>query len=793
MREKTLKTLEFNKIIDKLASFATSKLGKEKVEKLLPAQDINKIKYMLKETDDGLCYIFRRGNPPLGGIRDIERSIKRVEMGAVLTPRELLNIGDVLRSCRYLKNHASGDKKTSEEKSIVLDLIDNLKTNRKIEDRIKITIIGEEEVADDASPTLKTIRRQIKDQQESIKERLNGIIRSPRYQKYIQESLVTIRGGRYVIPVKQECRNEVSGLVHDSSASGATIFIEPMAVVEANNYIKQLKIKEQVEIEKILAELTVDISMILDSLTSNIYLLARLDFIFAKAKLSIHYNCTLPKLNEEGYINIRQGRHPLLNSENVVPIDFWMGGKTSTLVITGPNTGGKTVTLKTVGLLTLMAQAGLHIPAGDNTEVGVFNNIFADIGDEQSIEQNLSTFSSHMTNIIKILKSADRKSLVLLDELGAGTDPTEGAALAMSILQYLHQKDSVTVATTHYSELKVYAITKEYAENASLEFDIETLKPTFKLLIGVPGKSNAFAISKRLGLEDKILNEAKEFLTQEDLRFEDLLLSIEKDRINAEEEKVRALIYRQEIEKLKDELEKERNKIKEEKDRIVKDAKEESRRLLENTKKESEAFIKELRDLEKEEDTAKKNRAIEKIRSSIGNKINTIDESLLEPLMPKGEYVLPLENIKAGDSVLITNLNQKGIVIEPPDNNKEAIIQAGIIKINVHMSNLKLIDEQKIQIAKTGIGKIGKNKAMEISPKLDLRGLTIDEASINVDKYLDDASITGLKTVMLIHGKGTGALRAGIQNHIKNHIYVKTSRLGAPGEGGDGVTVVELK
>jgi DNA mismatch repair protein MutS2 len=790
MNEKTLKVLEYDKIINRLVSFTTSQLGKEKAEELLPVRDIETIRDMLRETDDGVRYIFRRGNPPLGGIRDIRGGLRRIEMGAILNPAELLKIGDVLRLCRQLKNHASGDRKTDEEESMVLDLIDSLEPNRRIEDKISRSILNEEEVADDASVTLRSIRRQIRDQQESIKEKLNNTIRSARYQKYIQEALVTIRGGRYVVPVKQEYRNEVPGLVHDSSASGATIFIEPMVVVEANNYIKQLKIKEQVEIEKILAELTGDVSEILIQLKSNISILARLDFIFAKAKLSFHYNCVLPKLNEEGHINIKKGRHPLLDPKSVVPIDFWAGEEFSTLVVTGPNTGGKTVTLKTVGLLTLMAQAGLHIPASDNTEISIFNNIFADIGDEQSIEQSLSTFSSHMTNIVKILDKVDNKSLVLLDELGAGTDPTEGAALAMSILEYLYQRGAITVATTHYSELKVYAMTSEHAENASCEFDIETLKPTFRLLIGVPGKSNAFAISKRLGLSDDVLERAKEFLTQEDIRFEDVLLSMERDRTEAERERVKAEAYRLEIEKLKDELSREKEKISDEKERIIREAREESRHILMDAKRQSEAIIEELKRLEKEREVAKKNKVIEEIRSSINNKINIIDESLIEPLMPKHEYVTPPENLKAGDSVLILNLNQKGIVIEPPGNNGEAIIQAGIMKINVHISNLKLIDEQKIQIAKTGIGEIGKSKAMNISTELDLRGFTIDEALVNVDKYLDDASIAGLKSVMLIHGKGTGALRSGIQKHLRSHPHVKSSRLGEFGEGGSGVTVI---
>ncbi|NSW92347.1 MAG: endonuclease MutS2 [Firmicutes bacterium] len=793
MNEKTLKVLEYDKIIKKLVNFTTSQLGKEKAEELLPVKDIETVKDMLKETDDGVNYIIRRGTPPLGGIRDIRDSLRRVEMGAILNPGELLKIGDVLRLCRQLKNHASGDRKADEEKNLVLELIDCLETNKRVEDKITASIVSEEEIADDASITLKSIRRQIREQQESIKEKLNSIIKSARYQKFIQEPIVTVRGGRYVVPVKQEYRNEISGLVHDSSASGATIFIEPMAVVEANNYIKQLIIKEQAEIEKILTELTGDVAGILSQLKSNISILARLDFIFAKANLSLHYNCVLPKLNTEGRINIKKGRHPLINPESVVPIDFRIGDKFSTVIITGPNTGGKTVTLKTIGLFTLMAQSGLHIPAGDNTEINVFNKVFADIGDEQSIEQSLSTFSSHMTNIVRILENADERSFILLDELGAGTDPTEGAALAMAILEYLHQRGSITVATTHYSELKLYAMASEHAENASCEFDVETLKPTYRLLIGVPGRSNAFEISKRLGLPEEILDKAKEFLTQEDIRFEDILVTIEKDRNEAEKERMKAEAYRLEAEKLKEELARQRGKINDEKEKIIREAREEARRILMEAMRESETIIEELKKLEKEREAAEKNRIIEEMRSSLKNKVNKIDEALIEPLMPRHGYIKPPENLKPGDSVLILNLNQKGIVIEPPGNNGEAIVQTGIIKINVNVSNLKLIDEQKIEIERTGIGQISKSKAMNISTELDLRGLSLEDALENVDKYLDDASIAGLKSVVLIHGKGTGILRAGIHKHLKNNPHVKSYRLGKFGEGETGVTVVELR
>ncbi|HOJ10590.1 MAG TPA: endonuclease MutS2 [Clostridiales bacterium] len=793
MNEKTLKVLEFDKIINQLAGFTASQLGREIAESLMPSNDMTVVADRLRETDDGVSFILRRGNPSLGGIRDIRDSLKRVDMGAVLNMGDLLRVADVLRLCRNLKSHAAGDRKVDEENNVIFGFIDCLEANKRIEDKISYSIVSEEEMADDASPTLNSIRRQIRERQESIKEKLNGIIKSPHYQKYMQDPIVTIRAGRYVVPVKQEYRNEVPGLVHDSSASGATMFIEPMAVVEANNSIKQLQIKEQAEIERILAELTEDVAGILPQLKTDMSILAKLDFILAKANLSLKYNGVSPKLNTDGCIMIRKGRHPLLNAETVVPIDFWVGERFTSLIVTGPNTGGKTVTLKTVGLFALMTQAGLNIPAGDNTEICVFNKIFADIGDEQSIEQSLSTFSSHMTNIVKILENADSQSLVLLDELGAGTDPTEGAALAMAILEELHEKRAITVATTHYSELKIYAMTSEHVENASCEFDVETLRPTYRLLIGVPGKSNAFAISKRLGLQEEVLDRARDYLTQEDIRFEDVLLSMEKDRTKAETERVKAEALRLEIEKLKNELEEQKRKISSEKDKIIREAREESKRIITGAKAEAEAVIEEVKRIEKDRQNVHKSRALEEIKQKLRNKVNKIDESLVETIMPRQSYVKPPENLKPGDTVLIVNLGQKGIVIEPPGANGEAIIQAGIMKINVHVTNLKLVDEQKIEIEKVGAGEIGRAKAMNISTEIDLRGFNLDDAIDSVDKYLDDASMTGLKSVTLIHGKGTGILRAGIHRHLRTHPHVQSFRLGKFGEGETGVTVVELK
>lgn len=792
MNDRTLRVLEYEKIIDKLKGLTASELGRELVEQLTPQTDFNTVEKMLSETNDGVSCIMRRGSPPLGGMNDIRASLKRLDIGGILNPGELLRLGGVLRAARKLKSYVN-DKLSEDNTNVVNELISCLESNARLEQKIELCILSEDEIADNASSTLNNIRRQIKDHQASIKNKLNDLIRSTKYQKYIQESVVTIRGDRYVIPVKQEHRNDIPGLVHDSSSSGATLFIEPMAVVEANNNIKQLKIKEQAEIERILAELSQDASLILPQLNANMSIMARLDFIFAKARLAVDLNCMCPQVNQSGRILIKKGRHPLLDVKKVVPIDFWVGDKFNSLIVTGPNTGGKTVSLKTVGLFTLMTQSGLHIPANAGTEMSVFEKIYADIGDEQSIEQSLSTFSSHMKNIVEILKYVDNKSLVLFDELGAGTDPTEGAALAMSILECLHQIGATTLATTHYSELKVYAITTEGVENASCEFDVETLRPTYRLLIGVPGKSNAFAISKRLGLTDDIIERSKEFLSQEDIRFEDILLSIEKNRSEAEKEKLRAESYRLEAERLKKDLENQKSKLAAQKESELRKAREEARQILLNSKREAEELVNEMKRLAKEQEEAEVKRQTEELRQRVNKSISGLEDSLVEAIMPKQGLVKPPKNLKPGDTVLIVNLNQKGTILSKPDKNGEAQVQAGIIKLNVHVSNLKLVDEQKQQIQKTGVGRIGVSKAQNMSTEIDLRGMMLDEAIDIVDKYLDDASIAGLGEVTLIHGKGTGALRSGLHQYLKRNPHAKSYRLGKLGEGETGVTVVEIR
>ncbi len=792
MNDKTLRVLEFEKIIDRLKNLTASELGRELVKELQPQTDFNTVEKMLSETNDGVSCIVRRGSPPLGGMHDIRPSLKRLDLGGILNPGELLKICGVLRAARRLKGYIN-DKLDEKSENLVYELIGCLESNQRLEQKIDLCIISEEEIADNASHALNTIRRQIKDQQATIKNKLNDLIRSTKYQKYIQESVVTMRGDRYVIPVKQEHKNDIPGLVHDASSSGATLFVEPMAVVEANNAIKQLKVKEQAEIERILAELSQDASLILPQLNANISIMARLDFIFAKAKLATDLNCICPRINQNGRILIKKGRHPLLEQKTVVPIDFWIGDKFRSLIVTGPNTGGKTVSLKTVGLFTLMMQSGLLVPANEGTEMSVFEKIYADIGDEQSIEQSLSTFSSHMKNIVEILKNVNGRSLVLFDELGAGTDPTEGAALAMSILECLHQIGATTLATTHYAELKVYAISTQGVENASCEFDVETLRPTYKLLIGVPGKSNAFAISKRLGLTDDIIERSKEFLSQEDIRFEDILLSIEKNRSEAEREKMRAESYRLEAERLKKDLEEQKKRLATQKEQELRKAKEEARRILVDAKRQAEEVVEEMRRQAKEQEEAEVRRQTEELRQKLNKSISSLDDSLVESIMPKKGLVKPPKNLKPGDSVLIVNLNQKGTVLSLPDKNGECQVQAGIIKINVHISNLKLVDEQRQQLQKTGFGKIGVSKAQNMSSEVDLRGMLLDEAVEIVDKFLDDASIAGLGVVTLIHGKGTGALRNGLQQHLKHNPHIKSFRLGKLGEGESGVTIVEIK
>lgn len=793
MNEKVLKTLEFDKIVEKLKDRASSSLGKELAEKLVPSGDFEEVKQALKETTDAVTCILRKASPPLGGIHDIRSYIQRAEAGGMLNPGELLKIADVLRASRNLKGYVSQDKMELEEDNTVSLLCSSLGTDKSLEERLYQAIENEDELSDYASPALAAIRRDIRRMQDSIKERLNSIIRSAQNRKIMQDAVVTLRGDRYVVPVKAEYRSQFPGLVHDMSQSGATIFVEPMAVVELNNEIRQLKSKEEREIERILTELTGEVAEISDMLRENVKLLAHIDFLFAKARLSLDLKCTEPVLNRERRIIIRKGRHPLIDPAVVVPVDIRLGEDFSTMVITGPNTGGKTVTLKTTGLFVLMTQAGLHIPAAENSEMCVFSKVFADIGDEQSIEQSLSTFSSHMTNIVDILKDVDEYSLVLFDELGAGTDPTEGAALATAILDRLTQRGIRTMATTHYSELKVYAMTTPGVQNACCEFDVETLRPTYRLLIGIPGKSNAFAISKRLGLDESIIEDAKRFLRSEDIQFEELLSDIQKNRLETEKERERAEKEMMEIEKLKEAAQEQKRKTETEKESILNQARKEARSILADARRQAEEIMEKLKELEKAYQQRNIEREAMELRTKMRQKINELDARMAESVLPRKGYAKPPENLKPGDTVMIINLNQKGTVLEEPDKDGNVLIQAGIMKIKMHITQLRLIDEQQAVTDSIRTTRVKSVKAGNVSLELDIRGYNIEEARERIDKYIDDAIIAGLHEVSIIHGKGTGALRKGVHEYLSRHPNVESFRLGKYGEGETGVTVVTLK
>ncbi|WP_422486981.1 endonuclease MutS2 [Gudongella sp. DL1XJH-153] len=791
MNHKSLNVLEFYKIREMLIEKAESTPGKSIAKDLMPSTDSNEVKFSQSETQEALTLLMKRGNPPLFGIYKVRDDVKRAELGGMLHPGALLRIGEGLRVSRALKNYMRDTREeTVENYKIIGDMIQNLGVFKDLENSISNAIISEDEISDNASTTLRNIRRQIRGKNDGIKDKLNSIINSSTHRKFLQDAIVTMREGRYVIPVKQENRGSVPGLVHDVSSSGATAFIEPMAVVELNNQLKELEIKEREEIERILMELTGMVGEDAEGIRSNELLLSRLDFVFAKGKLALTMNATKPVFNENGYLNIKKGRHPLLGKD-VVPIDVYLGDQFNTLIITGPNTGGKTVTLKTVGLFTLMGQSGLHIPADFNSELSLFKKVFADIGDEQSIEQSLSTFSSHMTNIVDILDEVNESSLVLFDELGAGTDPTEGAALAMSILDHLRTMGIRTLATTHYSQLKIYALTTDYVRNASVEFDVETLSPTYKLLIGVPGKSNAFEISKRLGLQDYIVDRARELLTKENIEFEDVLQAMDRDRKIAEENKTEAERLKLDIQKLREQLQNEKGKTEELREKILQRAKEEARQIVRNAKDNADLIIDELKSISSEIDRDKGRRlqeAQDMLRKEIREKEAQASTGIKEIKSKK-----PPMNLKAGETVEVLSLNQQGTVVTPPDDKGNVEVQIGIMKVNVSLSTLRRAEgnEQTTSMEKSKSVNTRKTKA--IKSELDLRGRNIEEGTFELDKYLDDAFISGLKEVYIIHGKGTGALRDGVKSYLKNHRLVKSQRLGKYGEGGDGVTVVELK
>lgn len=791
MTSKSLNILEYNKIIQKLTEFAISSIGKEEAQKLTPITNIDEIVTMQQETTEAVNIIVKKGHLPLGGIKDVRESIKRVAVGGVLSVEELLYISDFMYVCRKVIKYS-----TEEVRNVTFNkltpLFEGLVYVKELEKEISRCISNSKEVNDDSSQTLYSIRRSITSANAKIKDQLNNIIHSSVYKNMLQENVITIRNDRYCVPIKQEYRGVFQGMVHDQSASGATIFIEPMSVVSLNNKIKELISLEKAEIEKILQNLSQLVAENSDTISSNMEILKTLDFIFAKGELSLSMSATEPVFNNKKYINIIKARHPLLHPDTVVPTDIYLGKDFNTLLITGPNTGGKTVSLKTLGLFVLMGQAGLHIPALDNSELAVFDCVFADIGDEQSIEQSLSTFSSHMRNIVTILENVTDNSLVLLDELGAGTDPTEGAALAISILQYLFDRDVRTVVTTHYSELKTFALEKEGVENASCEFNVTTLQPTYKLLIGIPGKSNAFAISEKLGLPIFIIDDAKNLLSQESTRFEDIItdLEISKKSVLLEQEKIEK--YRAEAEKLKNELENKKQKIALSRDKILATAKDQARLIMQKTKDEADEMIKELK---KQLQSKANQKDVDSSRQRIREKLNQLEGEVSVVNSSRNSKGLAPKSVKKGDGVFINTMNSKGIVLEPSDANGKVLVQAGIMKIKVNIKDLSLNkDEEVIKINKNNLShSVKQGKSQKISSEIDLRGCMVDEGIKLCDKYLDDVYLSGLLQASIIHGKGTGALRAGIHTHLKKHPHVESFRLGTYGEGEMGVTIVTLK
>ncbi len=787
MDEKTLRTLEFDKICDKLCEYAVNDETKGKAKKLCPMTSLEEVRTKLAETDNASVMICQYGTPPIATVGEVSSAIKRIKVGGSLSMGELLNIAKVLKGASQLIKYYSGH-------TGILDAYFNiLEKDDKTEERISTSIISETEVADGASPELADIRRKINRAGDKIKDSLNSMIRSPHYQKFLQDPIVTLRNDRYVVPVKAEHKGDVHGIVHDVSASGGTLFIEPASVVDANNELHALAVKEKIEIEHILADLTALVAEISDIVECNYSAICDIDLVFAKAKLALSQKAVCPAVNSEGKIRINKGRHPLIDPKKVVAQDISLGFDFDTLVVTGPNTGGKTVVLKTVGLFSVMAQSGLMVPAGDGTELAVFDGVFADIGDEQSIEQSLSTFSAHMTNIVWILNNITPNSLVLFDELGAGTDPIEGAALANAILDYVKGFGAKTVATTHYSELKIYALSTDRVENASCEFDVETLSPTYRLLVGIPGKSNAFAISKKLGLADYIIDKSKQMLSEETVKFEDILTSIEENRRVTESSRSEQERMKKEIADLKAELVHERKNIDRKRDEIFEKANKKASEIIEKAQAETEEIINKMRTLQKEKDEREALKAMEEVRKDLNLSLKKAKKAPNAPRISKPAKV-NINSFKPGMSVLITDLNDKGTILTIDKKSETAVIQMGIMKTTSSLSNLVILeDETKKNIAKFIPQKHVESSAKAIKTEVDLRGMQLEEALVEADMFLDRVSMAGLNTVTIIHGKGTGILRNGIQQMLRKHPHVKSFRLGKYGEGENGVTVVELK
>lgn len=788
MNKKTYKTLEFNKILEMLSSFTQNDSVKEKITALEPVCDSEAVSAMLKETTEAVGILTRRGAAPGFKITDVTPAVSRVERGGVMTMRELCQLSSCLNTSRRLKAYIEDDKIA--EVTSVFGIASTITNLKNVENEINEKILSEDEMADSASPALFAIRKKIKSQATRIRDVLNNLI-SGSYSKYLQDPIITMRNDRYVIPVKAEHKSEIKGIVHDASSSGSTVFIEPASVVEMTNETQELIAKEKEEIERILAEISAFVVEYNHEIFVNTKAVLTLDFIFCKARLSIEQKATEPKINTHGIIDIKKGRHPLLDKEKVVPIDISIGKDYDTLVITGPNTGGKTVSLKTLGLFTLMAQSGLHIPALENSEIAIFENVFADIGDEQSIEQSLSTFSSHIVNLVDILNQVTKDTLVLADELGAGTDPTEGAALAISIIEYIRGFGARVLATTHYSELKMYALTTDGVENASCEFDVNTLSPTYRLMIGVPGKSNAFAISKRLGVSDFILENAKKRIDNDNIKLEDIITSLEENRKKAEEDSKSAQMAFRDAKIYKTNIRREMEDLEKKKAKILKDARAEALSIIENAKKQSQDVLREVREIKASESYNELVKKAEKVK----NALKAESDKLIADAGNEQVKRKPLKNVRLGETVHVVSLNADAQVLTMPDKKGALTVQAGIMKIKTNLSDLSRIDSknEEKKKSKTISAAFKTDKKTTASLETDVRGMTLDEAILVVDKFIDDSYLSGLHEVTIIHGKGTGVLRSGIADFLRTHPTVKSYRAGRFGEGEMGVTVVTLK
>lgn len=793
MNTKVLTTLEYTKIIDLLTEKADSEPGKKLCRDLVPSTDLSTIRTAQRETKDALARLFRIGSTSFGSNRDLGFSIRSLEIGSSLSMSELLKLASFLDNVSRIKTY--GKKEREDLPNDSLDAyFEGLTPMTQLANEINRCILSEEEMADDASPKLKSIRRSKLSTNEKIHSQLTSMVNGA-YRTFLQDAVITMRDNRYCIPVKAEYKSQVSGMVHDQSSTGSTFFIEPAAVVNLNNQLKELDLQEQEEIEVILGDMSSQAAVHTSELAADQKIMTTLDFIFAKAKLAMEQNATEPIFNTEHYIQIRKGRHPLLDKKKAVPIDVRLGKDFDLLVITGPNTGGKTVSLKTVGLFTLMGQAGLHIPALDRSELSIFSEVYADIGDEQSIEQSLSTFSSHMTRVVHILQHADADSLCLFDELGAGTDPTEGAALAIAILNFLHDRGIRTMATTHYSELKIYALSTNFVENACCEFDVETLRPTYRLLIGIPGKSNAFAISSKLGLSDEIIHAAKEQISKEDESFEDVIADLEQSRVTIEKEQQEIAEYKERIRTLQEQLQKKNEKIDQAKDKILRDANEKARAILQEAKDVADETIRDFNKAGASADI----KELEKKRQKVRDKINEKNGKLAlgnTQKKPADQKTVDPKKLKKGDSVKIISMNLKGIVNTLPDARGNLFVQCGIMRMQTNVNDLVPVKEETITapaLQRTNTGKLKMSKSFSVSSEINLLGCTVDEAIAKLDKYLDDAYLAHLPSVRVVHGKGTGALRSAVQSHLKRLKYVKEYRLGEYGEGDAGVTIVTFK